>query len=86
MQLPHLLRQDVTGSGLTIGDVLGDIPLAGLSSEDDFVVTFNACTSPKEVAKATSLVAEPPLSMTIPAKIKSGTAIKMCFVIAPNDT
>lgn len=40
----------------------------------------------RAVANPTSLVAEPPLSITIPANIKSGTAIKICLVMAPNET
>ena len=38
------------------------------------------------VAKSTSLVAAPPRSMTIQAKIKRGTAINTCLVRAPKET
>ena len=38
------------------------------------------------VAKSTSLVAAPPRNITMPAKIKRGTAISTCLVRAPKDT
>ena len=40
----------------------------------------------KVVVNLTNLVAAPPLSIAIPAKINRGTAIKTCLVNAPNDT
>ncbi len=40
----------------------------------------------KVVAKCTNRVAAPPLSIAVPAKIKSGTAIRTCFVKAPKET
>ena len=40
----------------------------------------------KAVAKPTNLDAAPPLNIAIPAKIKSGTAIKTCLVREPKET